>query len=54
MKDYLMNISKELKNYSLSLNKTSILINKPWALLDEDNEIQKLIFKKNKDLLPFC
>lgn len=51
MKDYLMNISKELENFSLSLNKTSVLINKPWALLDEDNDIQKLIFKKNKDLV---
>lgn len=51
MKEFLINISKELKSLSLSLNKTSILINKPWTLVDDDNEIQKLIFKKNKDLV---
>src|SRR5690606_17678882 len=36
---------------SLSLDKTSLLINKPWTLVDSDNEIQKLIFKKNKELV---
>jgi hypothetical protein len=44
-------IINSLKIYSKSLKKTSILIDKPWALIDSDLEIQKLIFKKNKDLI---
>lgn len=51
MKTYLSSISKQLKNYSLSLDKQSILIDKPWALIDEEFEMQKLIFKKNKELI---
>lgn len=51
MKYYLNNFSKQLRNYSLSLDKTSILIEKPWILYDDDYEIQRLIFKKNKELV---
>ncbi|GGZ56417.1 hypothetical protein [Mesonia mobilis] len=42
---------EELKNFSESLKKKSLLLNKPWALIDSDEEIQKLIFKKNKELI---
>lgn len=48
---YLQNIVPLLRNFSESLDKTSILINKPWALIDEQNEVQKLIFKKDKELI---
>lgn len=51
MKVYLQNIVNQLRNYSESLDKISILINQPWALIDEESEIQKLIFKKNKELI---
>ncbi len=51
MKIYLQNIVKELKQYSESLDKQSILVNKPWALVDSDLEIQKLIFKKDNQLI---
>lgn len=51
MKLYLKGIVSELRNYSTTLDKTSILIDKPWALIDDELEIQKLIFKKNKELL---
>lgn len=51
MKSYLKSILPQLKNYSLTLDKTSILIDKPWALIDEEYELQKLIFKKNKELI---
>ena len=51
MKVYLKSIAKQLRNYSLSLEKTSILIDKPWALIDEEFEVQKLIFKNNKELI---
>ena len=51
MKAFLQHLIIELKNYSKSLDNQSILINKPWALIDSDLEIQKLIFKKNKELI---
>jgi hypothetical protein len=51
MKTYLKSFVKQLKNYSESLDKISILIEKPWAMIDEELEMQKLIFRKNKDLL---
>jgi len=51
MKIFLQNIVKGLNNYSKSLNKKSIFVDKPWALIDSDFEIQKLIFKKNKELI---
>jgi len=51
MKAYLKNVVKQLHNYSLTLDKTSILIDKPWTLIDEEFEMQKLIFKKDKELI---
>ena len=51
MKIYLKSIVKQLRNYSATLDKTSILIDKPWALIDEEFEMQKLIFKKDKELI---
>lgn len=51
MKAYLKSVAKQLQNYSESLSKTSLLIEKPWALIDDELELQKLIFKKNKELI---
>lgn len=51
MKVYLKSLVSQLKNFSLSLDKTSILIDKPWAMIDDEQEMQKLIFKKNKELI---
>lgn len=51
MKLYLKSIVKQLRNYSATLDKTSILIDKPWALIDDEFEMQKLIFKKDKELI---
>ncbi len=51
MKIYLKGIVDQLRNFSATLDKTSLFIDKPWALIDEDYEMQKLIFKKNKDLI---
>ena len=51
MKAFLQHLVNGLKYYSKSLNKISILVDKPWALIDSDLEIQKLIFKKNKQLI---
>ena len=43
--------AQQLRNRGLSLSKKSILINKPWALVDEEMEVQKLIFKKDGNLI---
>jgi hypothetical protein len=40
-----------MSNYSAKLDTTAILINKPWAIIDEEFEMQKLIFKKDKELI---
>jgi hypothetical protein len=48
---YLKSIVKQLRNYSDTLDKTSILIDKPWALIDGEFEMQKLIFKKDNELI---
>ena len=44
-------IVKQLKNHTLTLEKSNILIDKPWTIIDDDNEIQRLIFKKDKTLI---
>ena len=51
MKEYLSSIVPSLKKISKTLDKQSILIDKPWSLIDSDFEQQKLIFKKNKELI---
>ncbi len=51
MKIFLQNTVKGLKNISKTLDKKSIFVDKPWSLIDSDLEIQKLIFKKNKELI---
>jgi hypothetical protein len=51
MKIYLKSIVSQLRKYSATLDKTSILVDKPWALVDDEFEMQKLIFKKNKELV---
>jgi hypothetical protein len=51
MKEYLRNIIPSIKNFSQSLDKISLLIDKPWVLIDDNHDVQKLIFKKNKELI---
>jgi len=51
MKAFLQHIVTDLKNFSKSLDTKSILVDKPWALIDSDFEVQKLIFKKNNQLI---
>ena len=51
MRVYLKSIVQQLKNFSDTLDKTSILIDKPWALIDDEFEMQKFIFKRNKELI---
>jgi hypothetical protein len=51
MKEYLKSIVSQLSNYSKSLNTTALFIDKPWAMIDDEFEIQKLIFKRDKELI---
>lgn len=51
MKQYLKSIIPTIKNFSQSLDKTSLLVEKPWVLIDDNQDTQKLIFKKNKELV---
>jgi hypothetical protein len=51
VKAQFISIVNQLKNHSASLEKSNILINKAWTIVDEDNEIQRLIFKKDKSLI---
>lgn len=51
MNDIIGYLLKSVITSTYSLKKKSILIDKPWALVDNDGEIQKLIFKKNNGLV---
>lgn len=51
MNDLIKYFVKSLASSTLTLKKKGILIDKPWAFLDEEGEIQKLIFKKDNGLI---
>lgn len=51
MKVYLKHVVQQLRQHTLSLGKKTILIDKPWALIDDEFEMSKLIFKKNNELI---
>ncbi|MFK7947112.1 MAG: hypothetical protein AB8G11_05965 [Saprospiraceae bacterium] len=51
MSDFIINILDKVQQYSHSLQKQSMYTNKPWALVDNDLEIQKMIFKNNNELI---
>lgn len=42
---------KTFSSRTLSLKKKGILVDKPWALIDNDGEVQKLIFKRDNGLI---
>jgi hypothetical protein len=41
----------QLRSHSASLTKENIFVDKPWTIIDEDNEMQRLVFKRNKSLI---
>ena len=51
MKEYISNIIPRLKDLSLTLDRKENFIEKPWVWLDEDNNQQKFIFKRNGELI---
>ncbi|MCX6186806.1 MAG: hypothetical protein NTU43_07395, partial [Bacteroidetes bacterium] len=51
VKIYLNSIVKQMRNHTATLDNSNILVDKPWALIDDENELQKLIFKKDQKLI---
>ncbi len=51
MKDILNYYASLLNGFSQTIKKKGILVDQPWALIDEENCIQKLIFRKNNSLI---
>jgi hypothetical protein len=51
MKEFLENIIPRLKEFSQSLDRKETFIDFPWVLIDDKENIQKYIFKRNGDLI---
>ena len=51
MQLYLSNLIKRLKEFSQTLDKKEIFIEAPWVIIDEKQNQQKYIFKRNGDLI---
>jgi len=51
MKLYLQDIVNRLAQFSEKLDNTTLFIDKPWVLIDENSDYQKYIFKKNGELI---
>lgn len=51
LKNYIENLIPRLKKFSASLDKKEIFIDKPWIFVDEDDNLQKFIFRRNGELL---
>jgi hypothetical protein len=48
---YFKSVVVQLRNYSLSLNKKSVFVDKPWTLIDDEGKVQRLIFEYNGQLV---
>lgn len=51
MKLYIENIIPRLKEFSASLDKKEIFIEKAWVFIDDDNNQQKYIFRRSGELV---
>ncbi|QHT67409.1 hypothetical protein GXP67_12575 [Rhodocytophaga rosea] len=51
MNYYINNLIPRLKEYSASLDKIEIFIDHPWVIIDENNNQQKYIFKRDGQLI---
>lgn len=51
MKNYILNLVHRLYDFSESLSNKSLFVDKPWVLIDEQNNYHKYIFKNNGDLI---
>lgn len=48
---YIKNLLPRLRQYSQTLDKIELLVEHPWVLIDDENNQQKYIFRRNGDLL---
>ncbi len=46
MKAFLENLLPHIKQYSQSLDKAELFVDKPWVFIEKDNQ-QKFIFRRN-------
>lgn len=46
-KDYLKNIALQLQSHNEIVKTKNILVGKPWAIIDGEKEMQKLIFESD-------
>ncbi|APS40631.1 hypothetical protein [Salegentibacter sp. T436] len=51
MKIYAQNLLHRLERFSIQLDKVELFVNKPWVLIDQDNNYQKYIFKRDGELV---
>lgn len=51
IKAHFDSIVNQLKNHSASLRTENIFVDKPWTIIDQDNELQRLVFKRNRSLI---
>lgn len=51
MQLYLQNLVKRLREFSETLDKKEIFIEAPWVIIDENQNQQKYIFKRNGELI---
>lgn len=51
IKDYVKKVFPVILDFSISLDKTSSILDKPWVALGNEKEREKYIFKKNHDLI---
>jgi len=51
MLQYINNLVPRLKDFSASLDKIEIFVDKPWVIVDDNQNIQKFIFKRNGELV---
>jgi hypothetical protein len=51
MIQYLNNLIPRLKEFSANLDKIEIFTEKPWVIIDDNNNVQKYIFRRNGELI---
>lgn len=51
MKDFIKSVLPSIRELSLSLDKKAIFLNHPWILINENGSNEKLIFRKNGELI---
>ncbi|MEW5677380.1 hypothetical protein ABGT15_13800 [Flavobacterium enshiense] len=51
MKSYINNIIPRLNKFSKTLEKKELFVDKSWVLIDDKNNLQKYIFRRNGELI---